>query len=63
MADLKASKDKALGKVKEASGKLLNNEKLEAKGKAQHLKGEAEEKVEQGKQKVAKKVNDVTDDH
>ncbi|MCI1987425.1 MAG: CsbD family protein [Lactobacillus sp.] len=62
MADLKGAKDKALGKVQEAGGKLLNDEKLEAKGKARQAKGKAEEKVEEGKQKIAKKVNDIVDD-
>jgi uncharacterized protein YjbJ (UPF0337 family) len=63
MADLKSTKDKALGKVQETTGKLLKDDKMEAKGKAKQLKGEAEAKAEDAKQKVAGKANNLIDDH
>ncbi len=34
--------DEAVGKVKELGGKVSGNERLEAEGKGQYLKGEAE---------------------
>lgn len=63
MADLKSTKDKALGKLEETTGKLLKDEQMEAKGKAKQLKGEAEAKVEDVKDKVAEKANDLIDKH
>ncbi len=33
------------GKIKEAGGKALGNEELEAEGKGENLKGKAQEKV------------------
>ncbi|KRO18083.1 CsbD family protein [Lacticaseibacillus saniviri] len=72
MADFDSMKDKVVGKVKEETGKLTNNEELEAKGKAEQLKGAAKEKVndakkqvgeagEDMKEKAAKKFNDTVD--
>ena len=63
MADLKSTKDKALGKIEETAGKLLKDEEMEAKGKAKQLKGKAEAKVDETKDKVLKKVNDEIDKH
>lgn len=74
MADFDALKDKVVGKVKETTGKLIDNEKLEAKGKAERLKGEAKEKasdvkdkaedtVDKATDKAAEGVNDVVDKH
>ena len=63
MADLKSTKDKAIGWVQETTGKLLKDDKMEAKGKAKQLKGEAEAKAEDAKQEVAGKANDLIDDH
>ncbi|WP_125707328.1 CsbD family protein [Lacticaseibacillus porcinae] len=63
MANLKATKDKALGKVQATTGKLLKDEEMEAKGKAKQLKGEAEAKVDEAKDKVLKKANDLIDEH
>ncbi|SLM90401.1 hypothetical protein FM106_01810 [Brachybacterium faecium] len=36
--------DKVKGKVKEVRGKVLNDDSLKAKGKAEQVKGEAEKK-------------------
>ncbi|WP_179395837.1 CsbD family protein [Lacticaseibacillus absianus] len=62
MADFDAMKDKVIGKVKETAGKLTDNEQLEAKGKAEQLKGEAKDKAADLKKKAEKKVEHATDD-
>lgn len=54
-------KDKAVGSAKEKVGQATNNEEMELKGKAQRLKGEAGEKVENVKDGVADKMNDAVD--
>ncbi|KRM88175.1 CsbD family protein [Lacticaseibacillus thailandensis] len=65
--DAKEAKDKVAGTVKEQTGKLTGNETLEAKGKAQKLRGKARGKADDLKEKGASKLNDtvdaVTDDH
>lgn len=61
MADLDGMKDKVVGKVKETAGKATGNEKLEAKGKAQGLKGEAKNKVADAKHKAEKKADSLTE--
>lgn len=43
---IKAAADKAAGQVKETVGKLTDNDKLVAEGKAEKLKGEAKGAVE-----------------
>lgn len=40
---IKAAANKAAGSVKEGIGKMTDNEKLEAEGKAQKLKGEVQD--------------------
>lgn len=42
---LEGKKDKAVGKVKEVTGKAVDNEELERKGKNQQTKGEIEEEL------------------
>ena len=61
MADFDSIKDKVVGKVKETAGKVTNDEKLEAKGKAQAMKGEAEDKVDKAKHDVSKKTDNLAD--
>lgn len=51
----------AKGKIKEATGKLTNNEQLEAEGKLDQGKATAKDKVEDGKDAIAGKYNDATD--
>ncbi len=41
-----AAADKVVGKAKEAAGHVLNDDELVAKGKADQLKGEARDTVE-----------------
>ena len=42
---LEGKKDKAVGKVKEVTGKAVDNEELERKGKNQQTKGKIEEEL------------------
>lgn len=51
----------AKGKIKEATGKVTNNEQLEAEGKVDQGKATAKDKVEDGKDAVAGAYNDATD--
>ncbi|NLC06062.1 MAG: CsbD family protein [Erysipelothrix sp.] len=55
-------KDKVVGKVKEETGKLTGNEELEIKGKIQQGVGKAREVVEDVKDNVLDKANDIVDD-
>lgn len=59
---IKEMKDKVVGKVKEETGKLTGNEELEIKGKIQQGVGKAREVVEDVKDNVLDKANDVVDD-
>lgn len=47
-----AQKDQLAGKVKEGVGKLTGNEKAEAEGKGQSMKGKASEGVNDAKDKA-----------
>ena len=49
----------AEGMIKEAAGKLVGNEKLEAKGKVQKILGEAQAAIGDIKQDVKDAVNKV----
>ncbi len=59
---IKEMKDKVVGKVKEETGKLTGNEELEIKGKIQQGVGKAREVVEDVKDNVLDKANDIVDD-
>jgi uncharacterized protein YjbJ (UPF0337 family) len=65
MTDLKDkiinTKDKIVGEVKEAIGKVTGNEELELKGKLQSTKADFKEKVAEIKDGIVNKVNDVYD--
>lgn len=71
MTDLKGkidnAKDKSIGKVKEAVGKVTGNEELELKGKIQSLKTDLKEKtdisdkVDEVKEGIAGKINNIID--
>jgi uncharacterized protein YjbJ (UPF0337 family) len=65
MTDLKDkiinTKDKIVGEVKEAVGKVTGNEELELKGKLQSTKADFKEKVAEIKDGIVNKVNDVYD--
>ncbi len=49
---VKGRVNEAEGKIKEAAGKLVGNEKLEAKGKVQKVLGQAQAKYGDVKQDV-----------
>ncbi len=61
------TKDKIIGEVKEAIGKVSGNEELELKGKIQSFKADIKEKanigdrVEEIKEGIARKINDSID--
>lgn len=71
MTDLKGkvdnAKDKSIGEVKEAVGKVTGNEELELKGKIQFLKTDLKEKIYSGdkvdeiKEGIAGKINNIID--
>ncbi|MCX5780054.1 MAG: CsbD family protein [Firmicutes bacterium] len=65
MTDLKGkidnAKDKIVGEVKEAVGKVTGNEELELKGKIQSAKPDLGDKVDEIKQGIAGKINDLID--
>ncbi|CDN94709.1 CsbD family protein [Agrobacterium tumefaciens] len=44
----------AKGTIKEATGKITGNEKLQAEGKAEKIAGQAQEKLGKAKDAVAK---------
>lgn len=57
------NKDKIKGKVNEAVGKMTDDEKQELKGKAQQKAGEAKEKGKEVTDDLADKVNKKIDEH
>lgn len=56
---LKEMKDKVVGSVKEGTGKVLNNEELELKGKLQKGVGEAREGFEDVKDALEEKLDEA----
>jgi len=51
----------AKGRLKEGVGKATNDEQLEAEGNVDQAKASAKDKVEDAKDAVAEKYNDLTD--
>ena len=60
---LNNTKDKVVGEVKEAVGKVTGNEELEFKGKMQSLKADVNKKGEEIKESAAEKINDFVDEN
>lgn len=54
---LNNAKDKVVGEIKEATGKLTGNEQLELKGKIQSTKADIKMKVNDAKEDIAKTIN------
>ena len=52
--EVKGTFHEAKGKVKEVAGKLIDNPKLEAKGKAEKIAGNVQEKLGQVKKVLGK---------
>ncbi|MDD9375473.1 CsbD family protein [Streptomyces sp. ZAF1911] len=46
---MKAKKEQAKGKVKEAAGRTVGNERLTAEGRAEQMKGDARQAKEKAK--------------
>ncbi len=61
MEDIKNAKDNLVGKMKENTGELLKDERLEFKGKMQTIKSEVGDRMEDVKEDVAAKANDLID--
>jgi len=55
------SKDKVVGKTKEAAGRVTGNKNMELKGKLQYQKGDLKDKVDKTKEKITEKFNDTLD--
>jgi uncharacterized protein YjbJ (UPF0337 family) len=55
--------NEAEGKIKEVAGKLVGNEKLEAKGKVQKILGEAQAEFGDIKQEVKQGIKDAKASH
>lgn len=66
MSDLKdkfeSTKDKVIGKTKEAVGKSTGSQETELKGKLQSRNADLKEKINDSKEKIAKKINDKLDE-
>ena len=66
MSDLKDkfenTKDKVIGKTKEAVGKSTGSQETELKGKLQSRKADLKEKFNGSKEKIAEKINDKLDE-
>ena len=59
---LNNAKDKVLGEVKEAVGKITGNEELELKGKIQSSKSDLKEKGVKIKEDITERINDIIDE-
>lgn len=59
--ELENAKDKVVGVIKETSGKLMDDNKMELKGKMQSMKADIGNKVEEMKDEVADKANQLID--
>lgn len=61
------TKNKIVGEVKEATGKIIGNEQLELKGRIQSAKADLQKKIsienniDGIKEKIAKKINNKLD--
>ena len=53
--------DQAKGKAKETIGRVIDDEELEAEGRADHASGEVEEGWGKARRKVGEAVEDVGD--
>ena len=53
--------DQAKGKTKETIGRALDDEELEAEGRAEHTGGKIEEGFGKGRRKVGEAIEDVGD--
>ena len=56
---MKNTKDNLVGKMKETTGKLVNNDRLEMNGKIQEFQSQVGEGIENMKEEMAEKANVV----
>ncbi len=61
MSRMDNSKDRVVGRMKEAAGKVLDLEELEFKGKLQAMKSEVGDKLTDIKDGVYSKANELLD--
>ena len=61
MSRMDNSKDRVVGRMKEAAGKVLDLEELELKGKLQTMKSEVGDKLADIKDGVYSKANELLD--
>lgn len=61
MSRMDNSKDRVVGRMKEAAGKVLDLEELEFKGKLQTMKSEVGDKLADIKDGVYSKANELLD--
>jgi uncharacterized protein YjbJ (UPF0337 family) len=59
--NIKNEKDKVMGKVKESLGKVFDDDELEFEGKMQTIKGNIGNKLDEIKEDVLDKTNDILD--
>jgi uncharacterized protein YjbJ (UPF0337 family) len=57
--EIEGKYDQAKGKTKEAIGRAINDEELEAEGKVDHAKGEVSEGFGKARRKVGEAIEDV----
>jgi uncharacterized protein YjbJ (UPF0337 family) len=56
---IKSAKDNVMGKMKETTGKMINNDKIELSGKLQSFQSQVGEGMDNLKEEMAEKANDV----
>lgn len=56
---IKSAKDNVMGKMKETTGKMINNDKIELSGKLQSFQSQVGEGMENLKEEMAEKANEV----
>jgi len=59
--EIENAKDKIVGEVKEATGKVTGNEELELEGKIQSAKSDVKKKAGEIKEGITEKINDIID--
>ncbi len=58
---VKGRVDSSMGKVKEAAGKAVGNDRLEAEGQADQVKGKTQSNYGDAKEKVKDSAKDMID--
>jgi uncharacterized protein YjbJ (UPF0337 family) len=61
MDNMENGKDKVVGKIKETAGKMMNSDEMEFKGKMQTMKSGIGDRMEDMKDGVLHKANEIID--